>query len=146
MIEAGTVLRIHYELSLAGGEIIESTFDDEPERVVYGRGDLPLYLERRIADMVPGEERELTVPAAAAAFGARDPGAVQRLDAALFDAAQLVPGSLVEFETPAGDWVRGRIEAVEGDSVTVDFNNPLIGREVGCRLRLVGIVPSEQHS
>ncbi len=145
MIEAGTVLLVHYQLSLAGGEIIESTFDDEPERVVYGRGDLPLYLERRIADMVPGEERELTVPAGAAAFGARDPGAVQRLDAALFDAAQLVPGSLVEFETPAGDWVRGRIEAVEGDSVTVDFNNPLIGREVGCRLMLVGIVPSEHQ-
>ncbi len=146
MIEAGTLVRVHYELRLDGADVIESTFDGDPEAVVLGRGEFPAYLERRIAELHPGQECELAVPAGAAVFGARDPAAVQRLDAKLFDPRQRTPGSLVEFETPAGDWARGRVESIEDDIVVVDFNNPLVGRDVHCRIRLVEVVSAESRT
>ena len=40
------------------------------------------------------------------------------------------PGLIIGFSTPAGDEVPGTVREVGDDTVLVDFNHPLAGREI----------------
>ncbi len=146
MIEPGDVITAHYALALERGQPLESTFGESPERFVYGRGEFPAALEQRLAQLEVGEESEFLLPAAEAVFGTWEEGKRQTVERAGFSDGQCRPGALVEFETPGGERVSGRIEFVDGDKVLVDFNHPLAGRDVHCRLQLVSVQKSGQSS
>lgn len=139
MIARGDTVVLHYELRLKRNEVIESTFADEPRRIVFGSGEFPASLEREIADLAPGQERRFTLAGRDRAFGVHDPANVRTLPREDFDGLDWRVGSLVEFELPSGEFARGRIEGESQDGVEVDFNNPLIGRDVECRVRVLGV-------
>lgn len=142
MIEAGDTVAVHYALALDDGQEIESTFDESPRVFTFADGEMPAAMEQRLGALSVGEETAFVIAADEHAFGAHDPSNRHHLERAAFDADHCRPGALVEFELPSGDTVAGRIESVDESGVLVDFNHPLAGRNVHCRLQLVSV---EQH-
>jgi len=146
VIEPGDVVTVHYSLAAANGAVVESTFGAEPESFRYGKGEFPAALERRLASLAPGELAEFSIAPSEMAFGPWDASRRHVVPRDRFEGVDCAPGSLVEFTLPNGERVSGRIESVDGDDVVVDFNNPLAGREVQCRLQLVSVDKPETVS
>lgn len=139
MIEVGDRVTLHYALSPGDGPVLESTFDADPAVFEVGAGELPAALEQRLTALAAGGETEFVLAAAENAFGAWDPGRRHELERATFDPSQCREGALVEFELPGGECVSGRIETVGPERVSVDFNHPLAGRDIHCRMRVVSV-------
>ncbi len=76
-------------------------------------------------------------PAPEKAFGARSPAMIKTMPSRIFHEKQIIPrqGMVFQFDT-----MLGRISAVSGGRVIVDFNNPLAGKDVVYELNAKRIV------
>jgi FKBP-type peptidyl-prolyl cis-trans isomerase SlpA len=142
-IETGSRVSLHYRLSLVeDGREVESSFGGEPLELVIGEGELPPALEFLLLGLRPGDHESFEVPATEDVFGDYDEERVQQLERGDFPAdIPVKPGTVVGFTTPDGDELPGLIDAVDGDKVTVDFNNPLIGHDVIYEVEILAVEP-----
>lgn len=125
----GDKLTLDYELRLADGKVIESSGDDAAELVI-GDGEISEPLEQLLIGLEHGSRNTFYIKASQFMFGMPSNDAIQTLDLKMFGEIQLEAGQLIEFETPDGDEVTGWVESIDGNLVVMDFNHPLIGRDV----------------
>lgn len=131
-----------------GGAKGEEALDDhspeaqqEPERILLGSGEVPIGVSEVLYDMEVGEERTVTIPPEKG-FGAHDPDGVQRYARSFIDGGdRLEEGTVFAWRHPvSGAQVPVKcIEATE-DTVTIDFNHPLAGKDLEYWFRLVDVV------
>jgi FKBP-type peptidyl-prolyl cis-trans isomerase SlpA len=122
------------------GAMVESTRDGGPEEVTVGGDDLVSRVDEALVGRRAGDRFEVPISAAEQCFGALDPALVQALRMSDFDPDQrFALNSLVEFTMPDGEPVAGRIVETGNDTVTVDFNHPLAGRDVLFEIEVVAI-------
>ena len=143
MIRKGDTVSIQYEIRLKNGEVVEATSPSEPEQFVFGAGDFSEFIEQRIQKLKAGEMLTFEISPEDHAFGYYNAEDIHQVPRGAFSQIEIAEGNLVDFELPSGELVSGRIESVSEESVRVDFNNPLIGRELNCQLRLLAIEPPE---
>ncbi len=133
-----TVL-IHYRVLLADGRVIESS-GANPESVCLGEGILPAKLEDTFAGRPLGEAYPIDIDAGEQVFGVADDDNTVIFPLSEFPAGvELVTGALFEFDLPHGDVSAGRVIRVEGQEVLVDFNHPLIGKNVSYEIKVVAV-------
>lgn len=91
-----------------------------------------------------GESKSFTL-APEQAFGLSNPDNIYHLDRAKFG-AEVEPkvGTIILFDQPNGSELPGIIRAVEGMSVTVDFNHPLAGHTVTFEVEILGVDDEEK--
>ncbi|AGA31883.1 FKBP-type peptidyl-prolyl cis-trans isomerase SlpA [Thioalkalivibrio nitratireducens DSM 14787] len=140
-IGEGSRVMLHYRLVLEQGFVADSS-GDEPLEFVLGDGTLEPGLERHLIGLEAGTRKDIAIaPGTVFPFAVK--AAVQVLDRSAFPSDMpLEPGMIYEFNTPAGDAVPGRIQAVEGDGVTVDFNHPLAGQPFTFEVEIVSVEPA----
>jgi FKBP-type peptidyl-prolyl cis-trans isomerase SlpA len=142
-INVASTVTLHLSLMLEDGTVAESTFDAEPLTFTMGDGTLVHGLELGLYGLRPGDSQRLTLYPEQA-FGLRDPGKVHRLPRAEFGAdIELEPGLIVGFETPEGEELPGAVLSLDADSVEVDFNHPLAGRNIIFDVEIIDVVPAE---
>ena len=128
-----------------GGVVGEDPFDDcstgEPERIIIGAGEVPRGIEEALYGMEIGEQRTVIVPCAKA-YGEHDPeGVVRYLRSFLADGAELHVGDLVTWLHPVSQRVVPvRIVEETEDTLTVDFNHLLAGKDLEYWLELVDVL------
>jgi len=129
-ITYGSKVTLHFSLKLADGMLVESSFDDQPETLVVGDGSLDRGLEMALIGLCPGNRQTLTLMPGQA-FGERDPAAIQAVPRAQFppDMA-LEVGQIIGFTDDKGGEVAGAVLELGDQTVSVDFNHPLAGREI----------------
>jgi len=133
-----TVL-IHYRVLLADGRVIESS-GANPESVCLGEGILPAKLEDTFAGRHLGEAYPIDIDAGEQVFGVADDDNTVIFPLSEFPAGvELVTGAFFEFDLPHGDVSAGRVIRVEGQEVLVDFNHPLIGKNVSYEIKVVAV-------
>ena len=143
-VNVASTVTLHLSLTLEDGSVAETTFDDEPLTFTMGDGTLVHGLELGLYGLRPGDSQRLTLHPEQA-FGRRDPGKVHTLPRTDFGAdIEPEPGLIVGFETPAGEELPGTVLSLDADSVTVDFNHPLAGRNVIFDVEIIDVVPAEQ--
>lgn len=141
----GRRLTLHFRLALADGTEVESTTQGEPLTVVLGDGTLDPGLEARLCDLAPGARATFHL-APGDAFGDPDPGNVHPMARSEFPADMaLVPGAVVGFTTPGGDELAGTVMELLGDTVVMDFNHPLAGRELMFEVELIAVVGVDER-
>ena len=138
-VTRGSVVRLEYVL-MVDGAVDDRNTGAEPLELTVGSGVLPRSAEEALIGMWPGEERSMTL-AAAQAYGERDPKAVSVVPLSAFGAmaTQLAPGRVV-MGLRDGKPARARVERIAGDSVRLDFNHRLAGKEVYFRLKVLALV------
>ncbi|WP_019594952.1 peptidylprolyl isomerase [Thioalkalivibrio sp. ALM2T] len=123
----GAHIEMHYRLILENGFVVDGT-GEEPITLEIGSGEILPGLEDLLVGLIAGDHREFAIEAGVM-FPFRDQAAVQEMPRSQFPAdLPLEVDYIYEFNSPAGDAVPGRIEAVKDDTVTVDFNHPLAGQ------------------
>lgn len=128
-IGPGTRVKLHFALRLASGAEVDSTGNRAAEFTV-GDGNLLPGFERALFGLKAGDKRNLKIPADAA-FGESRRENIQRLPRASFSAEmELEEGLVVSFADSQKSELPGVVTAVDEQTVEVDFNHPLAGRDV----------------
>ena len=144
-VNVASTVTLHLSLTLEDGTVAESTFEDSPLTFTMGDGTLVQGLELGLYGLQAGDSQRLALYPEQA-FGLRDPEKVQRLPRAEFGAElELEPGLIIGFTTPAGEELAGAVLSMDGDSVEVDFNHPLAGRNIIFDVNIIDVVPAEQE-
>lgn len=131
----GSKITLHFSLTLRDGEVIDSNFDKSPVSFQIGDGNMLPGFERLLLGLTEGDRLEKLIEAAEA-FGERNPKNVQHFPIERFSHLledELMPaeqGSVVAFKDGAGFDVPGVVDKILDDTIVVDFNHPLSGRDI----------------
>ena len=139
VIQAGSRVSLHFALSLAGGELVDSNFDGQPAELTVGDGNLPAGFEKHLLGLEAGSHTSFTIPPEDS-FGQQNPSNIQRIKRSQFtqDMA-LAEGLVIGFADASGTEVPGVIASFDEDWVTVDFNHPLAGKTLTFEVLVVAI-------
>jgi len=134
---------LHFDLKLEDGSAADSTrVNNKPAKMVMGDGSLTPNFEKCLLGLNKGEKASFTLPANDA-FGMPNPDNIYHVDRSKFDASmELKEGMIMGFAQPDGSELPGIIRAVEGLSVTVDFNHPLAGQTVIFDVEIIDVINS----
>jgi FKBP-type peptidyl-prolyl cis-trans isomerase SlyD len=135
----GVVVTLEYTVTLADGEILDTTGRCGPMAVMVGSGQLFPALEDRIAGMRAGETRTVRIPPEDA-YGERRQELIRMIprDRLPPDLAIEVGGEY-RMKGPDGRMLRFRVTGVVGDEVEADFNSPHAGQALVATVTIVGV-------
>jgi FKBP-type peptidyl-prolyl cis-trans isomerase 2 len=138
-VKKGDRVKLHYALKLKDGKVVETNFGAAPLEITVGKGKAIKGLENGLIGMSPNQTKTVVVKPADG-YGAKDAGLVWTLPAAELPAGTAAAlDAEVGFARADGSRVEGRVVKIDGDSVTVDGNHPLAGRNLTFEIKLVSI-------
>ncbi|MDN2565504.1 peptidylprolyl isomerase [Aquibium sp. A9E412] len=142
-VKSGDVVRIHYTGKLADGTEFDSSAGREPLEFQVGAGQIIPGLDNHVEGMTVGEQSSVTVPADQA-YGPRDEAQVQAIPrSAIPDTIELSVGARLHANTQDGRQIALTVTDFDDESVTVDANHPLAGRDLVFDVEVVEVVASE---
>ena len=130
-ITQDSTVTLHFTIKMKDGSVADSTHNmGKPAKLVIGDGSLSDNFEQCLLGLSAGESKAIEL-AAVDAFGLPNPDNIHHMDRAKFVGdADVEVGTIMAFSGPDGMEIPGIITEIAGDSVTVDFNHPLAGRDV----------------
>lgn len=131
-IGPGTRVTLHFSIHLASGEEIDTTRRGKPAVFSVGDGNLPEGFEQALFGLRPGDDERIPI-APAEGFGLHKKENIRTLPRGDFpNADDLVAGMMIAFaatgSTPGE--LPGVVTSSSADTVVVDFNHPLAGRDL----------------
>ncbi|QYO77197.1 FKBP-type peptidyl-prolyl cis-trans isomerase [Devosia salina] len=136
----GDTVRIHYSGRLTDGTQFDSSEGRAPLEFTLGQGQVIKGLEQHVDGMETGTKSTVTIPAEAA-YGPRRDDAVQQLDRDKVPAGiDLQVGTQLQARTADGGMLPITVVGVDEQSVTVDANHPLAGKDLVFDVELVEVV------
>ncbi len=123
------VVTLDYVLTVAS-EVVDSSEDSDPVEFLQGRGNIITGLEKAIYGMKVGDKLSVDIPAAEG-YGDIDPEAFMDVPRSEFpEDIPLEVGVELQMENEDDETVTAVIESVSNDSVRLDFNHPLAGKDL----------------
>ncbi|MBN2160342.1 MAG: FKBP-type peptidyl-prolyl cis-trans isomerase [Spirochaetes bacterium] len=124
----GKKITIHYTLKVKNGDVIKSTRDGDPVKMMLGSGELLGRIEDEIATMKMGERKSIELPSAEA-FGHYNSDLRITLPADKFpDGVQI--GKEYILQLNESEDLPVSVIDISKDKVTVDGNHPLAGKDL----------------
>jgi FKBP-type peptidyl-prolyl cis-trans isomerase SlpA len=140
VVQADSLLTLHYRLALADDNELVSTFDGKPATLQLGSGELAPVLEHCLIDLPVGE-RTVFLLEAEQAFGPHNPQLMQRFARSeLPNAGELHEMALIEFKAPNGATYTGLVRELTEEDALIDFNHPLAGKAIRFEVEVLGIL------
>jgi peptidylprolyl isomerase len=135
----GATVRVHYTGKLDDGQVFDSSREREPLEFTLGGGQVIPGFEAAVRGMGPGEEKTVRIPADEAYGERRDDMVMvvereripENIEPDVGQQLQIAQGNQVAVVT---------VTDVAEESVTLDANHPLAGRDLTFELELVEIV------
>lgn len=127
MIKKDSKVTFHYRLSDTEGNLIESSFDDEPLNYTHGYGQMIVGVERALEGKSVGDEFSVTVPPEEG-YGDSDESLYQQVSIEAFaEVTDLHVGMRFQAVDENGDTTTVKVIAIEDEIVTLDSNHPFAG-------------------
>jgi FKBP-type peptidyl-prolyl cis-trans isomerase SlyD len=128
-IKQDSVVTLHYTLTDDAGAVLDSSREGKPLSYLHGHGNLIPGLERELQGKSPGDKLNVKV-AAADGYGGYDRQLVQEVPRkALRGVSNVKVGMRLSAQTEQGRQAV-TVTQVSGDSVTLDGNHPLAGKDL----------------
>jgi FKBP-type peptidyl-prolyl cis-trans isomerase SlyD len=139
LIGDNLVVSMHYKLTDATGQLLDSSEGSDPLNYLHGSGNIIPGLEQALVGKVEGDSLQVQVEPADA-YGESNPELMQVVDRAAFQGVESVEvGMAFEARGPDGAAQRIVVTAIDGDQVTVDANHPLAGQQLNFDVQVVGV-------
>ena len=141
----GMQVTLHFAIKLEDGSVVDSTFDSNPATFVVGDKNLLDGFEKLLFGLSVGDKTSFPV-SPEQGFGQRNPNNIQELPRDAFaDDMELSEGLLVSFADAVNKELPGVVQTYNTDTVTVDFNHPLAGRNLIFDVEIIDIQPAVTH-
>lgn len=139
MISAGSKVKIHYTLKVAG-EIVDSSTGRDPLEYEQGQGMLVPGVEAGLEGAKPGDKRALKI-APADGYGETDPQLILTAPRESFaQMPDLKVGATVRASGPDGEF-RALVVDIAEKEVKLDLNHPLAGKTLDFDIEVVAVEP-----
>jgi FKBP-type peptidyl-prolyl cis-trans isomerase SlyD len=132
------VVSMDYTLKV-DGDVFEASPEGEPIEFIQGHGHIIPGLERALYGLEVGDQRTVSVTAEDA-YGVIDPEAVLEVPRSEFpEEIPLEPGIQIQVRDEEGQDLDATITSVDAESVQLDFNHPLAGKDLTFDVTVVDI-------
>jgi len=135
----GDTVKVHYTGRLDDGVVFDSSRDGEPLEFKIGEGSVIPGFEEAIEGMSAGETRTVTIEPDKAYGPRRDEMEAEVNRTELPPNLELEVGQQLELPQENGQIIILSIMALTDETVTVDANHPLAGRNLTFEIELVEI-------
>jgi len=135
-VQNDIVVSMEYTLHVDNEEI-DSSKGQDPLQFLVGHGNIISGLEREMIGMKVGESKDVVV-APAEAYGEFDEEAFMDVPRSAFPKdMEIEEGSELTVRDDSGQSRYARVDTIEGDNVTLNFNHPLAGDELHFNVKVV---------
>lgn len=137
--KAGDTVQVHYTGKLDDGSVFDSSAGRDPLEFTVGTGQVIPGFEQAVEGMAVGQTKTVTIPSAEA-YGERVAEAVLQVPR-----EQLPPdlepevGQQLVMQSRDGRQIPIVVVEVTEDSITIDANHPLAGRDLTFEIELVSV-------
>lgn len=137
-VQKDTVVSMEYTLRVDNEEI-DSSKGQDPLQFIVGHGNIISGLEREMIGMKVGDSKDVVIQPADG-YGEFDEEAFMEVPRSAFPKdIPMEEGSELSVRDDSGQSRYARIDAVNGDNVTLNFNHPLAGDELHFNIKVVGL-------
>jgi peptidylprolyl isomerase len=147
IVKAGDTVKVYYSVSLPGEQPFQSNRNETPLEFTLGAGRVVPGFEEAVLGMFPGQTRTVTVPAEKA-YGPYRSDQVNTLSIDKVKSAMgQIPemGLLYTWDGEDGVTRYVRFSNMTADTITVDENHPLAGKDLVFEITLVEIVEKTEQ-
>ncbi len=127
-IEANQIVSIEYEVK-DGDKVVDSNVGGEALVFMFGKGQIIPGLENGIVNMGIGDKGDILVKPEDA-YGEYNAEATQEVPADQFAGIELDLGMTLYGQGEDGGTVQVTVKELKGETVVIDFNHPLAGKEL----------------
>jgi FKBP-type peptidyl-prolyl cis-trans isomerase SlyD len=132
------VVLIHYTLTNAAGEVLDSSSGNEPLAYLAGGGNIIPGLENALTGKKAGDKLTVKVPPKEG-YGEREKSLIQDVPRRAFQGIKDIKVGM-SFQADGGNGpMRVVVTRVAGDMVTVDGNHPLAGEQLNFDVEVVEV-------
>lgn len=138
-VKENDTVKVHYTGKLVDGQVFDSSLEREPIEFTMGQGQLIPGFEKGLLDMKVNEKKTINIPAEEA-YGAPRAELVQEVDKnQLPEEIKPEPGMGLVSKSPDGREMNLVVKEVKENSIVVDGNHPLAGKDLVFDLEVVEI-------
>ena len=138
----GDTVRVHYKGRLTDGSVFDSSEGSDPIEFTIGANQVIEGFERAVVGMTAGDTKVQSIPASEG-YGTRQEDLVFEVPrTAVQEGMDLSIGDMVQVHLPDGQTAPMQVSELNDDSITLDANHPLAGKDLTFDLELVQIVRS----
>jgi len=136
----GDTVKVHYTGTLANGTQFDSSAGREPLEFTLGEGNVIPGFEAAVVGMNTGESKTVTV-GSEQAYGPRIEEAVRQFPrSGIPEHIQLEVGLQLQAQDSSGRPLMLTVVELDEETVTLDANHPLAGKDLVFELELVEVV------
>ena len=137
-VQNDVVVSMEYTLHVDNEEI-DSSKGQDPLQFLAGHGNIITGLEREMIGMKVGESKAVVI-APADGYGEFDEEAYMKVPLSEFPKDMSVEEGLeLTVKDNSGQTRYARVDSIEGDAATLNFNHPLAGDELHFNVKVVGL-------
>jgi peptidylprolyl isomerase len=136
---SGNLVRVHYTGRLDDGSVFDSSQGREPLEFTLGSGQVIAGFDRAVTGMAVGETRSTRIPADEAYGPRRDDLVLELEREQIPEGIEVTVGTELQLQQSDGQMVPVTVADVNAQSVTLDANHPLAGKDLLFELELVEI-------
>lgn len=139
VVQKNDKIKISFVGTFNDGTVFDESIKDKPYEIIAGTGQMIPQIDEAVIGMKINEEKKIKIKAKDA-FGERDENLVQSFPRDIF-AGNAVPtvGGIVAFQDANGNPVSAPVSEVTEDSIIVDLNHPLAGKDLNYKIKIVDI-------
>ena len=135
----GDTVTVHFTGKFENGDVFDTSQDGQPLEFTLGNESMMPGFEAGVLGMAVGESKTISV-ASEDAYGQRQDGMIATLEKSEFpDHISPEVGQQIEIKHPEGGTFRVLVTEVTDESVTLDGNHPLAGKDLVFDIELVSI-------
>jgi peptidylprolyl isomerase len=142
--ESGSAVRVHYTGTLDDGKVFDSSREREPLEFTIGSGQLIKDFEDAVLGMTAGDVKTVKISAAEAYGDRRDELVITISKQQFPEHISPAEGLQLDLKSPDGSVLNAIITTVEEESVILDANHPLAGKDLNFDIELLEIVTDGQ--
>ena len=138
-IADGTVVSIHYTLTLEDGTVADTSVGGEPLTYLHGAANIVPGLEKQLTGLKAGAKAQADVPPGEG-YGEYDPEGEEVVPRKAFPKGQkLQPGMMFRTQGEGGEPQPLWVKDVGESEVTVTYNHPMAGRTLRFAVEVVEV-------
>ncbi len=141
--KSGDKVAVHYTGKLEDGSVFDSSRKGQPLEFELGAGVVVPGFENAVTGMEEGQTATEKVPCDQAYGQRRDDLQMQVRRADVPDSITLEVGKFLQVQAPNGQAMRVQVAKIGDETVTLDANHPLAGKDLTFEIELVEIRASE---
>lgn len=134
MIQKGDMVTLDYKGYFEDGTVFDSSEQRGPLTFEVGAGQIIPGFEEAVIGMKEGEEKTIDVPAEKG-YGDRDENMMQEVPKDKLGDIEPKEG----MNLVASNGMPVQIKEVKDDTVVIDFNHPLVGKDLKFDIKIVGV-------